>query len=159
MFSVWIELQTFYAVVLKCTINGLAYNSKAKWLFKSENCGSYNMSEVYKKSTKMYVLKSYDIGKKYNYASNLIRRIAKWLNAKSFQKQLLLWKCWTGSVANGPNKNITHCTVVEDATKMSSDLRLFLSNVNVSVGQTMEMNKVCPIDTTLIIIIIMCQSL
>lgn len=74
-----------------------------------------------------------------------------------FKKRLLLWKGSTGSGANGPNKT-SHRAVVEETTKMSSDLRLFLSNVNVSVGQTMELNKVCPIDAA-VIIVIMCQYL
>lgn len=48
-----------------------------------------------------------------------------------------------------------HTAVLGEATKMSSDLRLFLSNVNVSVGQTMEMNKVCPIDAAVTIVIML----
>lgn len=71
------------------------------------------------------------------------------------KKRILVWKVSTGSGANGPNKT-SRRPVVEETTKMSSDLRLFLSNVNVSVAQTMEIDKVCPTDTA-VVNLTMCQ--
>lgn len=64
-----------------------------------------------------------------------------------FLKRILLWNSSAGGGTNVPNKTSLRAAV-EESTKMSSDLQLFLSNVNVSVGQTMEMNKVSPIENT-----------